>query len=836
MYYPSCSTEPWQLEGVLKTLLDDKYKGIYPVENKTVVTNPWKGAKLNKWLPILEKYKQKFTALPEVEWVQYKPKHEMLAMDKIFPEGNKIPKMFLGKNVIHFPTVKCVHPDTEIFLDDGTIIPIKELVTNVQEKKEIHMQENDLVSYATQEIPTLSESGKLVTEIATSFWKTPSPEFIYQINTRTGRKVKVSEVHPFLTQTGWKSAKELREEERIAIPRKIYVKSTSQELPKIKTCSSHSINAAKINFKNGKKHSAKLQKKIVLQYTSGKTTTQLAKKYTLHVETIRGILLRYNIPIRWVKKQFSVPEKTSSSFWKWLGYFAAEGYANECNGTMRFWFGNGNKVINEEYANLTKEIFNITPKIKKAQGKIDQYYFDCKGLIPFFEELNFSFPILAGNKTIPRIIFKCPPQEISAFIQSYLDGDGTVGKDGLHATSKSKLFIERLQLLFSRLGIISSIRPTFNYATNGKMKEKQEYWRITVSGDDLTVLSSFLKFHSQNKQSMMNYLVERRENSKQTTNWDTIPVNKFIFRTVREGLGFTQEGSGKPSSVNSIENEHSLPTRKIMNYFIELFESADEKHTFSDQIAYFKFLSSKDIAWDHIASVEKIKSDTPFLYDLSVSKTHSFIGNGIILHNTHGHTLMTGAMKNAFGGLITERRHHCHKMIHEVLVDLLQIQKEIHPGIFAVMDGTVCGDGAGPRTMIPKIKNYILASNDQVAIDAISAKMMGYDPLRIKFIKLAHDRGLGCGDPAQIDIVGEDITDVNFHFNTNKSPIVAGDQLFRKGALSFVEPLLFHTPLFKMCVFASEFYHDKLWYNTVGKKRINQFMKTEWGQLFQKYK
>ena len=216
-----------------------------------------------------------------------------------------------------------------------------------------------------------------------------------------------------------------------------------------------------------------------------------------------------------------------------------------------------------------------------------------------------------------------------------------------------------------------------------------------------------------------------------------------------------------------------------------------------------------------------------------------FLGKNVIHFptiKTHGHTLMTGAMKNAFGGLITERRHHCHKMIHEVLVDLLQIQKEIHPGIFAVMDGTVCGDGAGPRTMIPKIKNYILASNDQVAIDAISAKMMGYDPLRIKFIKLAHDRGLGCGDPAQIDIVGEDITNVNFHFNTNKSPIVAGDQLFRKGALSFVEPLLFHTPLFKMCVFASEFYHDKLWYNTIGKKRINAFMKTEWGQLFQKYK
>ncbi|MBW2968051.1 DUF362 domain-containing protein [Candidatus Woesearchaeota archaeon] len=203
---------------------------------------------------------------------------------------------------------------------------------------------------------------------------------------------------------------------------------------------------------------------------------------------------------------------------------------------------------------------------------------------------------------------------------------------------------------------------------------------------------------------------------------------------------------------------------------------------------------------------------------------------------THGHTTMTGAMKNAFGGLITARRHHCHKMIHEVLVDLLTIQKEIHPGIFAVMDGTVCGDGAGPRTMTPRVKDYILAGADQVAIDAVSAKMMGFDPMRIKFIKLAHDRGLGCGDVDQIDIVGEDVSKVNFRFSTGKSPVIWGDQLFRKGGLSFVEPLLFHTGLFKMCVFASAFYHDVLWYNTTGKSIIRKYNKTKWGKLFRRYR
>ena len=136
-----------------------------------------------------------------------------------------------------------------------------------------------------------------------------------------------------------------------------------------------------------------------------------------------------------------------------------------------------------------------------------------------------------------------------------------------------------------------------------------------------------------------------------------------------------------------------------------------------------------------------------------------FIGENIIhlpTVKTHVFTTMTGAMKNAFGGLLNERRHWTHPVIHETLVDLLMIQQKIHRGVFAVMDGTFAGDGPGPRCMIPRVKNVILASADQVAIDAISAKLMGMDPLSIKFIRLAHERGLGCGDPRDIEIVGDE--------------------------------------------------------------------------------
>ena len=75
---------------------------------------------------------------------------------------------------------------------------------------------------------------------------------------------------------------------------------------------------------------------------------------------------------------------------------------------------------------------------------------------------------------------------------------------------------------------------------------------------------------------------------------------------------------------------------------------------------------------------------------------------------THVFTTTTGAMKNAFGGLLNEHRHWTHPVIHETLVDLLMIQKKIHRGVFAVMNGTFAGDGPGPRCMVPFLKNVIL--------------------------------------------------------------------------------------------------------------------------------
>ncbi len=202
---------------------------------------------------------------------------------------------------------------------------------------------------------------------------------------------------------------------------------------------------------------------------------------------------------------------------------------------------------------------------------------------------------------------------------------------------------------------------------------------------------------------------------------------------------------------------------------------------------------------------------------------------------THVFTTTTGAMKNAFGGLLNDNRHWTHRVIHETLVDLLMIQKEIHPGIFAVMDGTIAGDGAGPRAMVPHVKNYVLASGDMVAIDAVAAKMMGFDPMALRYIRIAHEKGLGKGDPRDIKVVGADTSRVNFGFKVKETLASRGQKAIYYGFLRPFEHLLLRTWLVPWSYFASRLYHDVFWYNLIGKRRVKKILKTEWGVLFQSY-
>jgi uncharacterized protein (DUF362 family) len=121
---------------------------------------------------------------------------------------------------------------------------------------------------------------------------------------------------------------------------------------------------------------------------------------------------------------------------------------------------------------------------------------------------------------------------------------------------------------------------------------------------------------------------------------------------------------------------------------------------------------------------------------------------------------LTGALKNQFGCVMDKNKSAYHCSIHEVIADVNQV---LAPDM-AIMDGIIAMTGYGPTDGIPQRLNLLLASKDLVAIDSLAARIFGYDPRDIRYIKLASNKRIGNIDS---EIVGDKIKNVNLDMHIN---------------------------------------------------------------------
>ena len=139
--------------------------------------------------------------------------------------------------------------------------------------------------------------------------------------------------------------------------------------------------------------------------------------------------------------------------------------------------------------------------------------------------------------------------------------------------------------------------------------------------------------------------------------------------------------------------------------------------------------------------------------------------------------------------------------------------------------------------MRPVVKNVMLASADQVAIDAVAAKLMGFDPMAIDYIRLAHEDGLGVGDPREIEMVGDaEAAKESWGFTVGDNGASLVGDLMWFGPLKPFQKLFFHTPLVKVFVAGSEIYHDLYRWPLRDRKTFERWRAgTAWGRLFDTY-
>jgi len=106
---------------------------------------------------------------------------------------------------------------------------------------------------------------------------------------------------------------------------------------------------------------------------------------------------------------------------------------------------------------------------------------------------------------------------------------------------------------------------------------------------------------------------------------------------------------------------------------------------------------------------------------------------------THTLTKITASLKNQFGCLPYWRKVRFHKDIDKVIADVNLVMKPD----FCLVDGILSMGGGGPTYGIPLKSNIIISGTDPVSVDAVCARIVGYNPKRIGHIKNAEKLGVG---------------------------------------------------------------------------------------------
>ncbi|MDO8602362.1 MAG: chromosome segregation protein SMC [Candidatus Omnitrophota bacterium] len=566
---------------------------------------------------------------------------------------------------------KCVHGNTLVYLANGEIRPIRDIVeSSLANSKNIQILDDGFCSY--EEIPGIKVFSlnpvTLKTEArkVSAFIKRKSPEFLLKVRTRSGREVITTHYHPFFILNENGSLKDIKAEElkeglRIALPRKLTVHSEDTNL--------YDIEALE-NFKAEDSvyvpYSKKLEGFVNTLKLNHNGLTGLASAAMLDSNKFRTVFDRQAINIAHFTKllrlnsqdrtlllselkssgtgRIKFPERIDKEIARFLGYVISEGRNTASN---QVWFVNEDKKVVEDFVRTAKNGFGVDAKqfCYKKQGTEDVLIFShalCKVLDRVF---GIGISEKSAYKKVPAQVFSADNEVVKEFLSALFEGDGYVsfreGKNKkktvyVEYCTASRRLANDISSLLLRFGIWSVIRKKMKCATNTKKKIKRPYYSVYIYGiDNFKNLSKILDFKGK-KQDKLKLLRDFKSNSN--PNVDLIPnVNELIRRFVKDSGVKIKRSKKLCPKLEVYYRNGCLPSRAGICEIIDYVNKNKNDMAGAECIeleGILRKIADSDIFWDEIVEIEKVKPEE-WVYDLCVDEAHNFVADNIFVHNSN---------------------------------------------------------------------------------------------------------------------------------------------------------------------------------------------------------
>ncbi|MFC7323140.1 LAGLIDADG family homing endonuclease [Halorubrum rutilum] len=554
---------------------------------------------------------------------------------KHLPDGSRI-RGDLHMLLIGDPgTGKCQKYDTKVTLADGTERAIGEIVeSNLEDPMEV---DDGVYESIDIDLQTVTEAGEIETGTATKVWKREAPDRMCQITMASGREVEVTPSHPLFRQLDRglspQRADQLAEGDLIAVPGNI---------------DADWDDSLDVSFQR--------------------------------VET-------YNA------NSFTPPSQIDPVLARLLGYIIAEGHTHMSESSAATAITNVDEEILTDVEHCFRKL-GVRWSRRNKQGHETAEIVSCSSLefVRFLRELEPAILKNSEDQLVPGCLKRASPENKKAFLQAYVDSEGTVSPKEREITvsSMSRELLTGVQTLLLAFGIQSHLRKRHN-----------DSYRLRISGRDFVKYVDKIGFVTDRKVTASKAFDDVPEN----TNTDVIPGLSDDLRRIREALALSQFDIGLPRpTYQHYERDDRNPSRSSLRTVVDTFETRldwlrekrdelldgnwqavetlreelnisqktlsdgmdvsqtaisyyerngvapdggqtaaakgvildrlDEALSVGPDVAELDRLCSNDIHWDRIESIESVEPDYEWVYDLEVADTHTYLGNGVVSHNS----------------------------------------------------------------------------------------------------------------------------------------------------------------------------------------------------------
>ncbi len=541
--------------------------------------------------------------------------------------------MFIGVN----GSGKCIDGDSFIILGDGSHIKIKNFFNKLSKNHQVLTDENDYyINVKNEEFEALSIDTKTLKQKKMKIhkvWKLKKPKELYEVKLRNGNAVKTTYDHPFFVLDEGRikmiKAGELQNEDFVMIPRLIKSEANYDSLIKLWLSRIDNkkfyIKADKV-FNLIENNSRNLTKDICNEtnlYFWRKNKIMplwLASKYLSKFGSKLSEQFTEEFLIKYKKSNFLKIGADDSRFWEFMGFFYAEGSLDKRSVHI---FNSNKNLINsfKEYFENKHNIY--TSLIKDKRNGVYRLSINSATLRNLIKEL-FNIPPKqkVAELYIPEWFSYINKNNQHSFLRGYFEGNGHINKNSrsIEVTSKSKSMIDTLTLALLRFNIISS--------NSVKMINNIPYYKLSIFGDlKLKKFQEKINFLSEEKISDLNNSLEVDKRFEIT---ELIPHQGKLIRELRISNQLKQSDisqiiNSSRSLISYIENNKSELSRTQLQKILSNTKNYDP---------FLKKLANSDVSWSQVKKVKKIINKDKHVYDLTIPKSHNFVANGVIVHNT----------------------------------------------------------------------------------------------------------------------------------------------------------------------------------------------------------